>query len=419
MNTFVLAGRSLWNRRQAAILVTLSIALSVVLLLGVERLRHAARTSFTSTLSGTDLIVGARGAAVNLLLYSVFRLGDATANVSWRSVLALAERPEVAWTVPLSLGDSHRGRRVLGTTSAYFTHYRYRDDRPLAFSAGGIFDDLFDAVLGAEVAARFGYAVGDRITLAHGAGHAHFTEHADKPFVVRGILAPTGTPVDRTVHVSLEAIEAIHADWFAGGPVPGLHLTPAQVRQRTLTPKAVTAVLVGLKSRTQVFGVQRAVNEFDGEPLMAILPGLTLQQLWDVLAVGERVLLGIAALVVTCGLISMLTALMTGLDERRREMAILRALGARPRDVFVLLLGEALLLTLAGMVVGGMLLQLTFAFGLPLLSERTGLAIAGWPPTPREAALLAALLVAGVLAGLWPALRVYRQSLADGLTLRL
>lgn len=419
MNICSLAGRSLWNRRQAAILVTLSIALSVVLLLGVERLRHAARTSFTSTLSGTDLIVGARGAAVNLLLYSVFRLGDATSNVSWRSVLALAERPEVAWTVPLSLGDSHRGRRVLGTTSAYFTRYRYRDDRPLAFSAGRAFDDLFDAVLGAEVAARFGYAVGDRITLAHGAGHARFTEHADKPFVVRGILAPTGTPVDRTVHVSLEAIEAIHADWFAGGPVPGLHLTPAQVRQRSLTPKAVTAVLVGLKSRTQVFGVQRAVNEFDGEPLMAILPGLTLQQLWDVLAIGERVLLGVATLVAACGLMSMLTALMTGLDERRREMAILRALGARPRDVFALLFGEALLLTLAGIVVGCVLLQLTFAFGLPLLSEHTGLALAAWPPTPREVALLGAMLAAGALAGLWPALRVHRLSLADGLTLRL
>ena len=376
-----LARKSLWNRRSTAGLVVLSIALSVVLLIGVERLRTDARANFTQTLSGTDLIVGARGSAVNLLLYSVFRVGDATNNVSWQSYRALQARPDIAWTVPLSLGDSHRGFRVLGTDTAYFAHYRHGGGRQLRFAAGTAFDDLFDAVLGADVAHHFGYRVGDTLTLAHGAGRHSFAEHADKPFVVCGILAPTGTPVDRTVHVGLSGIEAIHADWIAGGPIPGLKLSAAAVRKRALTPKSITAVLVGLKSGTQVFAVQRAINEFEAEPLMAILPALTMQQLWDVLAVGETVLLGVAALVVVCGLLAMMTALMTGLNERRREMAILRALGARHIDIVGLVLGEALLLTVAGIALGLLLLQALLLCGLPWLNQRVGLGLTGWPPS--------------------------------------
>ena len=124
MTILTLAGKSLWNRRLTSALVVCSIALSVALLLGVERLRTQARASFANTVSGVDLIVGARGGSINLLLYSVFRIGDPTNNVSWASYRAWAAHPQIAWTVPLSLGDSHRGFRVLGTTRDYFQLYR-------------------------------------------------------------------------------------------------------------------------------------------------------------------------------------------------------------------------------------------------------------------------------------------------------
>ena len=419
MNILRLAAKSVWNRRLTATLVVLSIAIGVSLLLGVERLRVQARTSFAQTLSGTDLIVGARGGAINLLLYSVFRIGDATNNLSWRTAEAIAALPDVAWTVPLSLGDSHRGYRVLGTTTAYFEHYQYGQRRPLAFAAGGPFADVFDAVLGAEVAAQLGYRLGSEITLAHGAGKVSFMQHADKPFKVVGILAPTGTPVDRTVHVSLQGIEAVHVDWLGGAPLPGHGKTAAQVKAMTLTPKSVTAVLVGLKSKLRVFNVQRAINDYRDEPLLAILPALTTQQLWDLLSVGEQALLAISALAVVCGLLVMLTALITGMNERRREMAILRALGARPAQVFLLLVGEALLLTVCGIVAGVLLLQAALGVALPLLGGQLGLTIAAWPPSSRELAMLGGVLLAGVMGGALPALRVYRLSLADGLTLRI
>ena len=419
MNILRLAAKSIWNRRLTALLVVLSIAIGVSLLLGVERLRVQARTSFSQTLSGTDLIVGARGGAINLLLYSVFRMGDATNNVSWRTAEAIAAWPDVAWTVPLSLGDSHRGYRVLGTTTAYFDHYQYGQRQPLRLAAGAPFAGVFDAVLGAEVAAQLGYRVGSEIALAHGAGKVSFMQHADKPFKVVGILAPTGTPVDRTVHVSLQGIEAVHVDWLGGAPLPGHGKTAEQVQAMTLTPKTVTAVLVGLKSKLRVFNVQRAINDYRDEPLLAILPALTTQQLWDLLSVGEQALLAISALAVVCGLLVMLTALITGMNERRREMAILRALGARPSQVFLLLVGEALLLTLCGILAGVLLLQLALGVGLPLLGGQLGLTIAAWPPSARELAMLGGVLLAGVLGGALPALRVYRLSLADGLTLRI
>ena len=207
-----LAIKSLRNRKFTAALTMLSIALAVVLLLGVERIRSEARESFASTISGTDLIVGARSSPVHLLLYSVFRIGNATNNVSWDSYTALASRPEVAWTIPLSLGDSHRGFRVLGTTDGYFEHFRFARGRKLELAEGKRFEDDHDAVLGAEVAEALGYKPGQPIVIAHGAGDVSFSLHKDHPFRVVGILARTGTPVDRTVHVTLGGMDAVHAE---------------------------------------------------------------------------------------------------------------------------------------------------------------------------------------------------------------
>jgi putative ABC transport system permease protein len=419
MTILTLAGKSLWNRRLTSALVVCSIALSVALLLGVERLRTQARASFANTVSGVDLIVGARGGSINLLLYSVFRIGDPTNNVSWASYRAWATHPQIAWTVPLSLGDSHRGFRVLGTTRDYFQHYRYGRNQSLQLAQGREFEEVFDAVLGAEVAERLNYRLEQAIVIAHGAGEVSFALHDDKPFRVAGILARTGTPVDQTVHISLDGMEAIHADWRGGAPIPGMRLSAEQVRQLDLTPKTITGILVGLKAKTAIFRVQREINEFAAEPLLAILPGLTLQQLWDVMGLAENALRVVSALVVLVGFTVMLTALLTSLNERRREMAILRALGARPGQIFMLVLGESGLLALVGATLGMLLLQGGLLLAGPLLEVRLGLTMAAWPPSNHELMLLTAVLGCGLLAGLFPAWRAYRCSVADGMTLRI
>ncbi|HEY0180130.1 MAG TPA: ABC transporter permease [Dokdonella sp.] len=414
-----LALKSLRNRFATGALTALTIALSVALVLGVQRIRSETRESFASTVSGTDLIVGARSSPVGLLLYAVFHLGDATNNVSWQTYTEVAAWPDVAWSVPISLGDSHRGFRVMGTTGDFFAHYRYGARHALEFAAGKPFDDVYDAVLGAEVARRLGYALGTEIVLTHGTGRIGFADHKDKPFRVVGILARTGTPVDATVAVSLAGIEAIHVDWQSGTRIPGAAVSAEQARHMDLTPKTITAFLLGLKSRIATFGVQREIDDYEAEPLTAILPGVALQQLWELVGVAESALLLISVLVVLVGLAGMVTALLTTLAERRREMAILRALGAHPRLVFGLLVLEAGLLTFAGEIAGLALMYAALAAARGAVMDRFGLALALSPPSPLEAALLGAVLVAGVLAGAVPALLAYRRALADGLTLRV
>lgn len=419
-----LALRSLANRRLTAILTVLSIAFSVMLLLGVEKVRNGARQSFAKTISGTDLIVGARGGGVQLLLYSVFGIGNATNDISWQSYEEIAARPEVAWMVPISLGDSHRGFRVVGTSGAFFERYRYGRSEPLRFAAGKPFEDLFDTVVGADVARELGYAVGSEMVVGHGIGTVSFLDHGDRPFRVSGVLARTGTPVDRSVYVSLPAIEAIHVDWRSGAPpAPGQQVGADRVRELEagggLEPRVVTTALIGLESKLGAFALQRFINEYEEEPLTAILPGVALTELWSVVGAAERALLVVSAMVVVTALLGMVTAILSTLNERRREMAILRSVGARPVHVLGLLVAEAGTLAVAAAGLGAALLYIALLAGRPLLETMTGLYIEVGAPGQRELMTLVVIVAAGLLAGLLPGLRAYRMSLGDGLTIRV
>jgi putative ABC transport system permease protein len=413
-----LAWQSLANRWLTAMLTILAIAVSVMLLLGVEKVRTGARQSFADTISGTDLIVGARSGALNLLLYSVFRIGNATNNITWKTYQEISKAPDIDWIVPISLGDSHHGFRVMGTTLDYFKHYHYRRTHALEFAEGKPFSDLFDAVVGADVAAQLGYRIGDKIIVAHGLGSTGFLKHDDKPFRVSGILAKTGTPVDRTVHVSLEAIEAIHVDWRSGARIPGQSVSADEVRKMDLTPTAITAALIGLKSKLAIFRLQRAINEYRVEPLSAILPGATLQELWGLVGTAETALAAVSVMVVATALLGMVTMILTTLNERRREMAILRSVGARPATILGLLVAEAALLIVLGALAGIALLYAALLALQPYIDRVYGLYIAVEPLKSGELINLGAIVLAGILAGLLPALRAYRLSLADGMTVR-
>lgn len=412
-----LAILSLAGRALTVGLTVVAIAISVTLFLGVEKLRHGAKASFADTISDTDLIMGARSGSVQLLLYSVFRIGNATNNVTWDAYQEIIAHPGIRWAVPISLGDSHRQFRVMGTTSEYFDRYRYRGGRALEFADGGIFDDLFDAVIGAEVAAQLGYALGDPIVVAHGL--ASFSEHRDTPFRISGVLARTGTPVDRTVIVSLEAIEAIHVDWQQGARKPG-DPTPVQViRQMDLRPRAITAAMLGVESRLQIFAVQRSINEYGGEPLLAILPGVALQELWGIVGIAETALVAVSAMVIVTALLGMTAMILSGLSARRRELAILRALGARPATLAGLLLIEAVLIAAAGAVLGVLLLYAGLLAMRPWLDSAYGIHIPITGLNLRELAVLGSVIAGAGVVSVIPGLRAYRMSLADGMMVKM
>jgi len=411
--------RSAWNRRMTLGLTLVAIALSVAMLLGVERLRNEAHRGFNLSISGTDLVVGARTSPVQLILYAVFRIGEATSNIDWKSFQEIVDNPLIAWAVPISLGDSHHGFPVMGTTTTYFEHFNYSDSRQLSFIAGHPFQDIFDVVIGMDVASQLGYAIGDRIILSHGMGETGLLEHGDKPFIVSGILAPTGTPVDRTLHISLEGITAIHLDWVGGVPMHGFTIPGKHVRKFDLTPQDITAVLIGLKTRAAVFKVQRQINEYKAEPLLAVMPGVALEQLWQVVDVVEKTLLAISSMVVFIGLSGLAAVLLASINERRREISILRAVGARRRDIFLLMVGESLLVTLGGILLGITLLLAASLALEPWVQASYGIALQPVLVSAAELKLLVGVLAVGLLAGLIPGYRAYTISLVDGLMPRI
>ena len=422
MSIYGLAIKSLLNRKHTVLLTVAVISLSVTLLLGVERIRHEARNSFTSTISGTDLIVGARSGRIGLLLSSVFHIGSAENSISWESFEAISRNPQVRWAIPLSLGDSHRGYRVLGTNDDYFNHYLYGRGRSLQLTAGQRFAADHEMVLGSEVAEKLGYKIGDHVVVSHGSGEFSFRDHDENPFTVVGILALTGTPIDRTLIIDLAGIDKIHADSTLEGSdhdAFDVFLKDADNHEHGDEPEQITAFLLGLKSRGAALGLLRTINTYDKEPLTAAMPGVTLQELWEAIGVAENALLAVAGFVVVVGLFGLLVTLLTSINERRREMAILRSVGARPHHLFGLMVGEATLVTLSGVAVGVALLQLSLLVGQSLIASRFGLYIQGVGLSFNQLLLILLICGCGVLIGFIPGYRVYKYSLADGMTVKL
>ncbi|MCK7550351.1 MULTISPECIES: ABC transporter permease [Marinobacter] len=411
-----LAWASLWHRRRVLALVTLTLTLSVTLLLGVQYLRTEVRQSFSNTISGTDLIVGARSGQLNLLLYTVFHIGDATNNIRWSTYQGLTDDARIDWVVPLSLGDSYRGHRVVGTDRGFVEHFRFGREEALSLSQGEWFGDVFDVVLGADVARQHQHALEDELILSHGGGRTSFSNHKDTPFTVTGILAPTGTPVDQAVYISLEGMEAMHIGWQSGVAIPGRTVTREEARKRDLTPSSITAALVGIERKVMTFQVQRQINEFRDEPLSAVLPGVALSELWRIMGQFERALLGITGFVVVTSLIGLIAVLLTLQAQRGREIAILRATGASPSLVAALHVIECVTLAAIACLLALALSAGGLALISPWLLENHGIQIGLRPLAPTEWLILATVPATAALVGLIPALQAWRQSRHHGLS---
>ncbi len=423
-----LALKSLRNRLLVTTLTVGSIALSVALLLGVEKIRTGMRESFSNTISQTDLIIGPKSGTIQLLLYSVFGMGSPTQNVSWEAYQTWAAHPAVDWTIPYSLGDSHRGFRVIGTDENFYERYRYRGGQPIEVAEGKPALEVFEVAIGSQVAAELGYDLGDQIAVTHGMGG--FITHDDTPFTISGILAPTFTPVDRAIYVTLEGIEAMHEGWeggvppasamsFGGGP-PSDEAEPAEERWTgDYQPTQVTAFFVGATNRRDVLSLQREVNVWEEEPIMAVLPGLALSEMWNGLGYAEEGLRLVGVFVVIVGLLGMLVSLYTSLDARRREMAILRAIGAGPVRIVSLLVLESAVLATLGAAMGVAVVYGGLSIAQPWVESQFGLFLPIAGLAPIEWLYLGAVAGAGFLIGFVPAVKAYRTALHDGLAVRV
>ncbi len=407
-----LALKSLLNRSGSVTLTLMAMTVSIFVLLAVEHIRYQAKESFANTVSGVDLIVGAKTGSLNLLLYSVFRIGSPSNNISWQSYQDIANNPQVKWAIPIALGDSHKGYRVMGTTPDYFDFFSYGKQHKLQFEQGQAFNSIFDVVIGADIARKLDYTLGQKLVLSHGVASTSFSQHDDRPFTVVGILAPTGTPVDQTLHISLAGIEAIHLGWQQGVKMPGKHITNKQIKQIDLKPKSITAFMLGLKSRMFSFHMQRHINNNKTEPMLAILPGVALSELWQMMTVLENTLRLISLLILIAALLGLSAMLMASIRERNREVQLLRVLGASPLFLFLLLELEALLITLLSTLFAVSALYACLMFARDFLASEYGLYIEANILSENVLYLLLVIIIANITAAAIPAISIYKRAKA-------
>ena len=459
--------QSLRYRFGGVLLTVLAVALSVFVLLGVEHVRQEAKSGFASTVSGVDLIVGARTGEINLLLLSIFRIGNATTNVEWETVEEIENLERVAWSVPITLGDSHKNFRVVGTTQDFFERYQYGRKQPLVFEKGSEFEALQDVVLGSRAATELDYRLGDSLVLSHGMADTSFTHHDELPFNVVGILERSGTPIDNALFVSLEAIEAIHDDENGGSHEEHDeghedhdeheshddhdehdaheheeghkghedhdeheshddhdehdaheheeghkgHEGHDEHEGHNHGPiGTVTALLVGLESPAFALQVQRAINEYQGEALLAILPGVALAQLWTLVGGIEGTLRGISILVFISSIFGLNAMLLASMRERRREVFVLRSIGAPSSFVLALLLLESLLIVTVGIAAAVIALFGAIAAVNGFLADQIGVTLS--MAIFSEASLIAIglIYISSILLSLLPAMQAYRAS---------
>ena len=342
---FRLAVKSLLNRKGSVVLTICAITLSILVMLGVNHIKVQAKQSFNHTVSGVDLIIGGRTSSLNLLLYSVFRLGSPTNNISWAAFQHIKTDKKTAWAIPISLGDSHKNYRVLGTTSDYFKHFKYANKQALKFNGGKQFIHVFDVVIGYEVARALDYKLGDKLTLAHGLVSTSFSEHSNKPFTVTGILKPTGTPVDQTLHISLQGLDALHSSPLMASSYKVNSAKNNKVIDQAYSPKDITAFMVGLQSKMTIFALQRSINTNKNEPLLAILPGVALAELWQTISMLEGALSLISLLVFISAILGLSAMLLSSIKERNQEIQLLRTIGATPQFLYGFIKLEAMLIT--------------------------------------------------------------------------
>ena len=466
------AYQSLLYRLSGVALAITAVAISVFVLLSVEHVRHEARSSFASTVSNVDLIVGARTGEINLLLLSIFRIGNPTANISWESVEKISEQRNVEWVVPISLGDSHKNYRVVGTSAEFFDRYKYGQNKPLVFKDGQRFNTTLDVVIGSHVATELAYGLGDELVLSHGMADTSFTHHDEVTFAVSGVLATTGTPVDNALFVSLDAIEAIHADEESehhsehneqdgqhedadhhdtghhdehgehgehaqhhdehdehaqDHDEHGEHAQHHDAEHHEEHDKdekhhsaerqdhdhdhppigTVTALLVGLDSAAFTLQVQRAINEFTDEALLAILPGFALAQLWSLVGGVENILRGISILVFISALFGLNAMMLASMRERKREIEILRSIGAPSGFIVALLIIESMLIVTVGIVLAVTGLVGAIAVANNLLASELGMALSLQIFYPSSFIALGLIYLTTLILSLFPAWKAY------------
>ena len=448
MIKFTLVFQSLLNRWLSCLLIILTLAFSISLYFTVSRIQESVKASFKSTVSGVDSVVAARGGNLQILLNSVFLIGEPSAPIQWNTYKDIANNNKIKWAVPISLGDSHKGYRVIGTTNDYFKQIKYSSGKNIELLTGNTFNDVFDVVLGSVVAGKLNYNIGEEIAITHGlsdVGEVHtFTseknenhddhddhakheedegdddhashDHENLGFKVSGILKPTGTPIDNAVYVSLAGIEAMHTGWIGNQKVIDVSLE--QIMKNELKPKTISAIFLSLNNRTQIFQFQRDIINYKEEAISSVMPGITLSRLWMLTGNVDKAFKIITFFIIIIALLGMIAMTIAGLSSRRREMAILRSVGASPTNIVSLLLVESIIISVVSCIVGYILMVVIFSLGKDYLQNNYGIFIDSFSIKNYDLQIVITIVFAALIATIVPAIQIYKNTLRDGLSVK-
>lgn len=379
----------LWSRPLATVLNLMLLSVGIASITLVVLLSEQVEAAFDRDLKGIDVVVGAKGSPIQLILSGVFHIDVPPGNMALADVKQLQAQPQVAQLIPLSLGDSFGGWRIVGTTHDYVAHYG------ATLAQGTLWSGPMQAVVGAQVAQRTGLALGQRFVGTHGLGGSG-EAHSQAPFVVSGVLKHCGCVLDRLVLTATESVWLLHEKAMAQDEAD---------RKALQAEREVTMVLIRYRSPLAAVTFPRWVNA--ATSLQAAAPAVEVTRLLRLLGAGTEVLRGFGAVLLAAAGLSVFIALWSAVRERRSDLAMLRMLGAPPRRIAGLLVCEALWLAamacVAGLLLGHML---TGGVGL-LLDAQRSLAVTAWWWSPAEAAVVAGAVGVAVLAALIPSASAY------------
>lgn len=409
--------KSMRSRIIPTSLVTISLMASMVLLLSIERIQQGVEKGFNQSISGVDAIIGPRASSLELVLYTVFHLGRPTNNITTKTINDVKLRSDISWLVPIALGDSHRGYRVIATEPNYFKHIRYGNNQPLAFSQGAPFSDFSEATIGSDVAKKLNYTVGSEIQVTHGSIESIGSKHDDFSFKVTGVLNKTGTPIDQAIFLDLKGYELLHLGWKSGKKVFSLNdINFSSLPPDALNPKTVTAAFIGLKSKLTIFNFSKNIREYPEEAISAVIPGIALSELWSIVGLVDKGFQLLSWIIIAISLIAMVTLIIASLDNRKQEMTIYRANGASPKFLAAMVIYESLIIGLMAIIGAIILVTIVTYFATTQLNLALGISPSFEWISIDEIKVFSIILLSGALSSLIPATMVFRKNIHQTLS---
>ena len=397
MTLLLIVRKSLRQHALSTTFTALSIALAVGLWMSVWTVKEQSQATFTEVNAGFDAVLGARGSKLQLVLNAVFHLEASPGNLPWSDFLDIQKNPAVALAVPLAVGDNYRGYRLVGTTLELFQRTEFAPGKKFSVQGNGrLFNQEYrEAVVGSFVAERLKLRPGDSFHPYHGLTFDEKEQHAET-YVVTGVLKPSNTPADRVIWIPLEGLQKMTGhDPHAASDL--------------------SAVLVKLRTPAAGFQLDVMFNKQGNRLTFAWPIGQIMAQLFDKIGWFDRVLALVAYLVAFVAVTSVLVSIYNSMNERRREIAILRALGARRLTVFGAIVAEAAAITTLGVAAGFAVYAVILATVAGVIRAQTGVVLDPFAFSPVMLWAPALMIALGALAGVVPAVKAYRTSVAEHL----